>query len=220
MRLASMEVRIREYDNPLIRGFQFPSPPGHNGGADLKYLTKLWTEDRQFLFICNGWVKAVCSAFSSFPGIVQFNLYDESLNVEIGRAFAWEEIEPKVVESIQAASLKRAPNQLILSASPNNAPEIAAERVTARMRRFHTRRKISEIYIKHFFAALIREHRNSNPEIGPTGTTVIKAVAGITPVSEVSIEKYSLDVILSRHRWTQNLQNQVVEAIRASLVAT
>ncbi|MEK7171252.1 MAG: hypothetical protein AAB774_03030 [Patescibacteria group bacterium] len=148
---------------------------------------------------------------------LMFRPYD--VHVEIGDAFTWKEVEPKVIATLRdvGLGLKQHIAVVALRNEAKQIPVTIKKSENACFRSFSTRRLISHYEISswsHPFTTYGDERSDDLSRLGPIGTELARKVTAIEGVSEIFITPYKVDVLIGdAYSWAA-IQPQVVAVIQ------
>lgn len=155
-------------------------------------------------------------------GITRLTFSPYEVDVEIGKAFSWKEIEAKVVRILRdvALGINRHVVSVSVSKSAKNVPIFVEKTQNISYRSFNTRHLLSNTKISmwdHPFTTYKGELDDELVELGPLGASLARKLVSIEGVKEIFIKPYEVNVIIGDAFTWESIQPQVVAVLQSEI---
>jgi hypothetical protein len=163
--------------------------------------------------------RKVAKQLYAVNGVNKLSFRPYSVDVEIGDAFTWKEVEPKVIATLRdvGLSLKQHVAVIAVRNEAKQIPVMVKKSENACFRSFSTRRLISHHEISnwnHPFTTYGGELSDELKRLGPIGVALARKVTAIEGVTEIFITPYKVDVLIGdAYSWAA-IQPQIVAVIQ------
>lgn len=159
-------------------------------------------------------------ALMRIEGITWFYISTQKLNIQLGEAFNWVDIEPYVLKTIQNVLLEDTTPAMSGLEVPLRIKEEAS--VNETMQTFHVNRQLSEAKKAYFFHLRTLELETENKEeVGTLARRLLIRLRLITGLETLHFKPYEITVFLKEgFVWTPTLKARVKKIITDVLTLT
>lgn len=155
----------------------------------------------------------------AISGIVSLTFEPYSVTVEIGKAFTWQEIEPKVIATLRHVSLALKRDQVTVNVTrAGRAVTVMVSKAPNPLfRSFSTRQLISKAEISnwaHPFSPYMGKRNEELRKMGLLGATLAEKLTSIEGVNEVFVTPYEVSVTIGGAFTWAEIQPSVVAILQ------
>ncbi len=145
------------------------------------------------------------------PGVTEITLIKNGVWITLGRAFDWDDIEPRIITTINAGLSGE--TGTIAPQEPVRARIVVEHVPNERMRYFHTTAQISEQQIRGFDSRFETDDDASRP-IGTVGSRLVHDILALIKEGDLTIYPYGFYVIVTEAASWDTLMPQLLQLVK------